>query len=389
MELCIIASNYPTLNRQVHVFLDNVVVKLVDRGITCNVIAPQSSFAYMTKKAIRREFVSERTTPNGNKYTVYSPLYTVYPIKRIGKHYLADHTKMSYYRAIKRVYKKYGLHADVMYSHFIQAGIPAVKLAGELGIPSFIANGEADTIAETCYISPALIKKTLDGVSGIISVSTQNKGEIAELCKNDPSVMEKVCVIPNATDSTRFYKKNKAECRERLGFPQDAFIVAFTGSFIERKGILKLSAALDRFDDVYSLFIGVGESTPTCKNILHTGRVLNSEMCDYLNAADVFVLPTLAEGCCNAIVEAVTCGTPVISSDRAFNYDVLDQTNSILIDPLSEDEIYNAIKRLREDGELRAQLSAGCLEKARELSLDARVQRILDFIEEKKGTKNK
>lgn len=380
MEFCFIASNYPTLNRQVHVFLENVVVKLVDRGITCNVIAPQSSFAYLTKKAIRRDFVSERTTPNGNKYMVYSPLYTVYPIKKLGSYYLADFTKMSYYRAIKRVYKKHRLNVDMMYAHFIQAGIPAVKLAQELGIPSFIANGEADTIAETCYISPGLIQKTLRGVSGIISVSTQNKGEIEELCGGDASVMEKVCVIPNATDGTRFYHKDRMACRKKLGFSEDAFIIAFTGSFIERKGIEKLSAALDRFDDVYSLFIGVGECQPTCKNILHKGRVVNSEMVDYLNAADIFVLPTLAEGCCNAIVEAICCGIPVVSSDRLFNYDILDKTNSILIDPLNENEIYEAIRRLKEDVDLRDRLSQGCLDKAQELSLDVRVDKILEFI---------
>ena len=385
MEFCIVASNYPTPNRQVHVFLDNLVIKLVDRGITCNVIAPQSSFAYIRKKKIRREFVSERTTPNGNKYMVYSPLYTVYPMKKLGSCYLADRTKMSYYKAIKRVYKKHNMNADVIYSHFIQAGIPAVKLAQELGIPSFIANGEADTIKETSYISPRLIKETLTGVNGIISVSTQNREEIAELCCNDASVMEKVKIIPNATDSRRFFYKDRVECRKKLGFPESAFIVAFTGSFIERKGIIKLCSTLDRFDDVYSIFIGVGECTPTCKNILHTGRVLNSEMCDYLNAADIFVLPTLAEGCCNAIVEAVTCGVPVISSDRTFNYDVLDKTNSILIDPLSEEEIYNAIKLLKEDIDLRRRLSFGGLKKAQDLSLDIRVEKILDFINARKG----
>lgn len=383
MELCIVASNYPTPNRQVHVFLDNVVVKLVDRGITCNVIAPQSSFAYLTKKNIRRELVSERITPNGNKYMVYSPVYTVFSMKKVGKICLADQSKFSYYRAIKRVYKKYKMKADVIYSHFIQAGIPAVMLAKVLGIPSFIANGEAETIRETAYISPSLRRKTLDDVSGIISVSTKNKEEICALCSGDVSVMDKVRVIPNATDSTRFYKKDKRECREKLGLPEGVFIVAFTGTFIERKGIMKLSAALDRFEDVYSMFIGVGEQKPTCKNILHIGRVLNSEMCDYLNAADVFVLPTLAEGCCNAIVEAVSCGVPVISSDRSFNYDVLDDTNAILIDPLSEEEIYQAIKMLKEDPEKRERLAAGCLERAKELSLDRRVDKILDFINSK------
>lgn len=385
MEFCIIASNYPTPDRQVHVFLDNLVQKFVDRGIKCNVIAPQSSFSYIKRKNIRREAVSERITPGGSKYMVYSPLYTVYPAKKICGVYLSDSTKKSFFRAVRKTYKKYNMNADVVYSHFIQAGIPAVMLAKELGVPSFIANGEAETIRETSNISPKLIESTLDNVSGIISVSTKNKDEIYELSKGRKSVMDKVIIIPNATESTRFFHKDKAECRRSLGLPEDKFIVTFTGSFIERKGIMKLSEALDRFDDVYSMFIGVGDSKPQCKNILHTGRVLNSKMCDYLNASDLFVLPTLAEGCCNAIVEAVTCGVPVVSSDRSFNYDVLDKSNSILVDPLSVDEIYNAIKMLKENEDMRQALSQGCLEKAKELSLDARTERILSFIEEKKS----
>jgi len=383
MEFCIVATNYPTPNRQAEVFVENVVVNLVDRGIVCNVIAPQSSFAYFTKKHIRRELVSERTTLKGNKYMVYSPLYTVYPMMEVGSIHFNDKSKMSYYRAIKRIYRKYKLKADVMYAHFFQAGIPAVKLAKELGIPSFIANGEAETIRETSHISRGLMQKTLDAVSGIICVSSKNKGEVFELCGGDTGIMDKVTILPNATEPTRFFQKDKAECRKKLGLPKDAFVVAFTGSFIERKGVMKLSAALERFEDVYSMFIGGGALKPTCKNILHMGSVRNCEICDYLNAADIFVLPTLAEGCCNAILEAMACGVPVVSSNRAFNNEILDETNAILVDPLSEEEIYQAIKQLKENPEKRMQLSDGCLEKAKDLTLERRVDRIVDFIRSK------
>lgn len=385
MEYCIIASNYPAGNRYIHVFLESLVVKLVDAGIVCNVIAPQSSKNYYFNKKIRRELVSERTTSSGNKYMVYSPIYTVYPPIKIGKTYLADKTKNSYYKAVKKVYAKEGMNADVIYSHFIQAGISAVRLAKELNLPSYIANGEADTIASLKHNSKMLVRDTLDNVTGIISVSTKNKDEIHTLCGGDETIMRKVVIIPNATDEARFYHKDRSECRKILGWDEKKFIIVFTGSFIERKGIGKLSAALDRFKDVYSVFIGTGAVQPTCKNIIYCGRVPNAEMCNYLNAADVFVLPTLAEGCCNAIVEAISCGVPVISSDRSFNYDILDESNSILIDPLSVDEIYGAIKKLKDDANLREQLTQGCLVKAKELSLDVRMNKILSFINKRKA----
>lgn len=382
MEYCIVASNYRTETQHVHVFLDNVVVRFVDRGIACNVIAPQSLVRYLFKGNARRNIISHRTTPSGNPYTVYSPVHLVFPTWKLGHFYLADLSKKSFFRAVKRVYKKRGLKADAIYSHFVHAGTAAVRLGTELGIPSFIANGEADTIQSLKNLSPELVRQTLENASGIISVSTKNKDEILSLY-GDESILEKTRVIVNAADPHRFYPRDKAQCRKELGFPEGAFIVSYTGSFIPRKGTRKLSRVLDHFDDVYSIFIGVGEDAPDCKNILHKGRVPNEKIGTYLCASDVFVLPTQAEGCCNAIVEAVSCGVPVISSDLPFNYDVLDDSCSILIDPDSEAELEAGLRRLKEDEVLRGQLAAGSKQKGSGLTIDKRVDKLLQFIKER------
>ncbi|MDO4327245.1 MAG: glycosyltransferase family 4 protein [bacterium] len=383
MKYCFVAGNYPTKTRQVHVFLENIVTKLVDKGEVCTVIAPQSYVAYFFKRGIRRDIVSERATSNGNKYTVYSPLYFVLPKIKIGELSTLDLQRWIIYKVLKRTYKKNDVNADLIYSHFVRIGMSGVRLAKELGIPSFIANGEADTYAEIKMNSKSLLKQTLKDATGIISVSTKNKNEIAKLSGNDPKVLEKTSVIVNAADNNRFYRKDKIEIRKRMEWPLDAFVIAFTGSFIERKGVKRLSRVVDRFDDVYSIFMGVGEEKPTCKNILHCGRVNNADMNDYLNAADIFVLPTQAEGCSNAIVEAILCGLPVISSDKEFNYDVLDETCSILIDPNSDEEIYQAIKKLKEDTSYREKLRDGAIERSKRLNLNYRVEKIQCFIKSK------
>lgn len=380
MEFCIVASNYRTEKRQVHVFLDNVVTRFVDRGIRCNVIAPQSIVRYLFKKNDRREIVSKRKTANGNEYIVYSPIYFVYPAILVAGVHFSDFTKRSYTNAVIRTYKKYKMNADAVYSHFVQAGIAAVRLAQKIGKPSYIANGEADTIGSLKYVSNQIIDETLQNVTGIISVSTKNKDEIKELCHNNNRIMSKVIIIPNAVDQAKFHVLNKIECRKQLGWPLDAFIVSFTGSFIERKGARRLSKALDRIDGAYGVFVGRGDVGPTCKNILLSGRVENSKIPYILNASDVFCLPTLAEGCSNAIVEAVACGVPVVSSDLPFNYDILDDSCSILIDPMDEEQIYHAILKIRNNPEYLEKLHKGCIEKSKTLSIEYRVDRILDFM---------
>ncbi len=380
MEFCVVASNYRTEHQQVHVFLDNVVQRFVDRGVTCNVIAPQSIVRFLFKGNARREFVSHRVTPNGNSYTVYSPLCLVFPGVKLGKLRTADWSKHSFFHAVKRVYKKHKLNADLTYSHFIHAGIAGVKLAKELGIPSYIANGEADTVASVQKLSPTLVRQTLEDVTGIISVSTKNKDEILELYGDD-SILNKTRIIVNATDPGRFYKQDKLACRRELGFPEDAFILSYTGSFIPRKGTKKVSRAVDTIGGIHAIFIGVGEDKPECQNILHMGRVPNEKIGTYLCASDVFVLPTLAEGCCNAIVEAVSCGVPVISSDLAFNHDVLDDSCAILIDPNSEEQLQAAIRRIKDDGALRDRLAAGCEARAADLTIEKRIDKLLTFMQ--------
>ena len=131
---------------------------------------------------------------------------------------------------------------------------------------------------------------------------------------------------------------------------------------------------------VYSLFLGSGAEDPTCDNILFKGSVKHSDIPVYLNAADVFVLPTLHEGCCNAIVEAMACGLPIISSDLLFNQDICNEKNSILVDPMDVDAIRAAIVNLRDDADLRTSLSNGALKTSKDLTIDKRASRIVDFM---------
>ena len=79
----------------------------------------------------------------------------------------------------------------------------------------------------------------------------------------------------------------------------------------------------------------------------------------------------------------MACGLPIISSDLPFNYDILDSSNSILINPMSVQEIADAIVKLKNDEPLRSKLKEGALKKASELTIEKRVTHILDFIRER------
>ena len=101
----------------------------------------------------------------------------------------------------------------------------------------------------------------------------------------------------------------------------------------------------------------------------------------FLSACDIFVLPTLSEGCCNAVIEAMACGLPVVSSDLPFNDDILDDTNAIRIDPNDVSAIREAVRSLRDSGSLRRRLTEGALKTTAKLTLAARAAGIRSFIE--------
>ena len=284
-------------------------------------------------------------------------------------------------KALNRAFHRLKSKPDVCYGHFWNPIFMLFPLAKQANIPLCGASGEENV---ACYVrrSDDNINKLRDYISGVISVSTKNQQECFALNLVTP---EKSTVIPNAIDQSLFRLMNKSECRSKLGLDDRDFIVAFVGQFVPRKGTLRLSEALTRIGDpsIKAVFIGSGSDDPHYAGIIHKGRVAHDDVPCWLNAADVFVLPTENEGCCNAIIEAMACGLPIISTDAPFNYDILNDNNSIMVDCNDIVAIAAAIKKLKEDEALRCRLSEGALKTAERLSIRRRAERIVEFMEER------
>lgn len=380
-QICFILDWYPTETNNGCVFAKHLICAVADMGYECIVIAPRNVSKATFQRDNRVSYMREEYTEKGSKIRIYMPYYF-----HLTSHKATMRFSMNnHYRAVLHTIQKEGLKPDVVYGHFLyQCGLTASRIGSKLGIPAFCACGENslrlqngikpyDTGLKYCDW-----KQIINNLSGIISVSTNNKNLLISNGFVDPSMRMKV--IPNGVDYTLFHPMNKAECREQLGFPQNAFIIAYTGAFTINKGIDRLNAALKKCDNVYSIFMGEGAVQPDCDNILLAKRVNNIEVAKYLNAADIFVLPTKGEGCCNAIVEALACGLPVISSNLAFNDDLLNSDNSIRINVESVDEISDAIITLRDNTSLRDRLAENARKDGQRLNIQLRAKRILDFM---------
>lgn len=377
-QICFILDWYPTKSNNGCVFAKHLIYAIADKGFDCVVIAPRIKNAHNENVPYKRE----ETTDSGNTVRIFTPAY--YHLS--SRKQTIRLSMNNHFKAVMKTIKRENLKPDVVYGHFIyQCGLTAARVGEKLGVPSYCACGENSTrFAQgsqpySTGLQYAGWKDILSKLSGVISVSGYNAELIVKNGFVSPKM--KIGVFPNGFNGKRFYVSDKAKALEELGFPDDKFIVAFTGDFSERKGIDKLNLALKSFDDVYSVFLGGGEIKPDCDNILFCGSVPNVEVVKYLNASDVFVLPTKGEGCCNAVVEALACGLPVISSDLPFNDDILDNNNSIRIDVNDVGQIENAINKLKTDEGLLHRLSEGAADSAAKLDINVRAENILRFME--------
>lgn len=374
-NICVISFRYPTDATPInHVFVKQLVWELADMGVNCTVISPVSILDG-NKRNIPRHIVEE--TSKGNKISLYFPRYISLGSKKILNFNTLRITASFYYKSICRIIEKNPLKIDAVYGHFIvPSGIAAARIGRKFNIPSYFAFGESSPSSLFEY-GIDKIKLELNNISGVVSVSSANKELLIKLGLISE---DKIIVYPNAVRNDIFYQRDKIESRKKLGLPEKGFIVAFVGQFIERKGVLRVAEALEGLDDVYVVYAGKGEQTPTNSNCIHAKPVEPKDMPYFLSAADVFVLPTLNEGCCNAIVEAIACGLPIISSDRPFNHDILDNDNAILVDPMNIAEIRNAVLLLKNDLGLVERMRKASLDNARRLSLTERASGILKWI---------
>ena len=372
MKILVITNNYPFKESNNNVFVKQLIDKFHENGNEVTVVSPQSLTNIWFRGKRRRPYLYNVNTQKGS-YKVYSPKYMSFSTIP----FLSSIATFLSSKATLKTIKKEKIKFDVIYAHFIKGpGTTAYKIYNRYNKPYFIALGESTFN----FKNNNIMDKTLSNASGFVAVSTEMKERIKKT--NQKIENCKITVQSNGFDSKLFYPLDKISIRKELNIEKNDFLISFVGGFIDRKGILRLDQALKEINNpnIKAIYIGNGSQTPSYKNIIYCGNVLHEEINKYLNASDIFVLPTLNEGSCNAIIEAIACGLPIISSNKAFNDDILDDSYSVRIDSMSVEEIKSAILKSYDNPTIKENMSKNALESSKKFDLNIRAKKIIDFI---------
>jgi glycosyltransferase involved in cell wall biosynthesis len=188
-------------------------------------------------------------------------------------------------------------------------------------------------------------------------------------------------------DSNKFKPQDKDEAKRRLGL-EGKFVIGYTGRVSKEKDIDTLVEAFqklkERNKDVELLIIGDGpdfmKENLKKNRIKVTGFVYDVE--NYLNALDVFVLPSLTETTSLATMEAMSCGLPVIVTNIGVPKEYIEPgINGLFFPRKNESILAEKIQKLINDPELRARLGSNArrtIEK--HYTWDVTVKRILKVL---------
>jgi len=212
-------------------------------------------------------------------------------------------------------------------------------------------HGENSPQARTAEIQESNIFNQADHVV----VTTK---AICKLIKSYELADTKISVIPNYVD-TECFKPIKTKKKER-----DKEKIIFIGRLSEEKNLVELLTAIKGLN-IDLLIVGEGPLRNRLQdyavendiNLSFSGNIPNSELPNMINSSSLFILPSLYEGHPKTLIEAMSCGVPVIGTNVPGIREIIEhRQNGYLCEPTSS-SIRKAIIEVLNDHDLKKKIA--------------------------------
>jgi glycosyltransferase involved in cell wall biosynthesis len=215
-----------------------------------------------------------------------------------------------------------------------------------------------------------LLKQAVRKADRIISVSEHTRKDLIQILKV-PS--DKISVVHEAPSPIfRPYDQNQAREYLKKRYGIDKKFIYHLGNIEPRKNLIVLLEAFRQVKDSFPqehLLVVSGQKGwlirslsqylkdyPRKEDLRFTGYVPAEELPLFMSAAELFVFPSLYEGFGLPVLEAMSCGVPVISANRSSIPEIVGSA-AVLVDPTQAKELAETIRVLLENPEERKRLS--------------------------------
>lgn len=156
--------------------------------------------------------------------------------------------------------------------------------------------------------------------------------------------------IDNLVDISSYRIIDQSWAKKALGLDDDGFVVLFVAVDLgdPRKNLKVVHDAL-RLVPFPTVMVCVGKNdyfstlpdNVVCLNSVNSERLMSV----VYSAADVFVTPALQESFGKTTIEALSCGTPVISSKAGIAPEVITPDNGVLLDDITDEDVAQALRQ--------------------------------------------
>lgn len=256
------------------------------------------------------------------------PRFTAVPL--IGWRTNPERVERAVLRAMGKL-RAEGFIPDVIDAEFFfPDGVAAARLGRKIGIPvSIKARGSDIHFWGTKKKARQDILEAAAGAGGLLAVSEALKRDMVALGMR----ADRIKVHYTGVDLERFRPQDRWAAKAKFGVT--GLLAVSVGNLVKLKGHEIAAVAIGKMKGMTLIIAGSGEDEAWIRRqamaaeepqrIRFVGAVPHEQMPDLLAAADVLVHASEREGLANVWVEALACGTPVISSDVGSAREVIDR----------------------------------------------------------------
>ena len=332
MKILLFSSLYPSSVRPIHgIFVETRLRELLKTGeVQAKVVAPVPWFPSTAERfGAYAKFAATPRVEQRNGVEVHHPRYLLLP--KVGMS-MAPYTMALGALATMRRLQREGFDFDLIDAHYYYPdGVAASLLSKWLGKPFVVTARGSDLNLISQYAIPRkLILQAADRAAASIGVCQALMTKLADLGGSQ----SKLNVLRNGVDLERFVPEDRRQARQRLGLAPEGRYLLTVGHLVELKGQHIAIEALAQLPGVSLLIAGTGVEQGALKALAQrlgvadrvhwAGVVPQNELKWWYSAADALALCSSREGWPNVLLEAMACGTPVLSTNVSGTPDMVN-----------------------------------------------------------------